>query len=121
MEQTWAGTVTFPEVVKKLLEDRVSSYHVDYLRGEARYYHVDGESIVEKFEHLHPAVANDFNPERLQALIKKVQAGDAKYPEFVNESAAAGCAYYIVYMNGRKVRYFGKDGAEHLEPFPGSN
>lgn len=118
VEGSFKGTITFPEVVKKLLEDGFESYHVDYLAGESRYYHTNGETLTKKTEHRFPDVAQTFYPERLQAIIRKVQAGNASYPEFLNESAAAGCVYYIVSLKGKMVRYFGRDGGEHIEHFP---
>jgi uncharacterized protein YbcV (DUF1398 family) len=49
-----------------------------------------------------------------------VQAGQAWYADFVKEGAAAGCAYYIVYIYGKKMRYLGRDGDEYIQYFPGS-
>ena len=62
-----------------------------------------------------------FSAEGVQAAIRRSQAGLADYSEFLKASAAAGCAYYIVYFGGRKVRYLGKDGGEHVENFPGQS
>ena len=65
-------------------------------------------------------VAADFSAEKIEGINQRVQAGQAAYPDFVREGAAAGCAYYIVYLNGKKVRYFGRDGGEYVQHFPGS-
>ena len=120
IQASFEGTMIFPEIVMALTNDGIESYHVDYIRGEARYYHYSGETHSESIDHLHRSVASEFQPEKLQALIKEVQAGKVKYPEFLERSASLGCAYYIVYMLGKKVRYFGRDGGEHLELFPGT-
>ena len=118
--KTLTGTITFPEVLKTLSSEGIESYHMDYLRGESRYYSQNGESFLIKLEHTFPAVAEEFFPEGVVAAIRRSQAGLSKYPDFIRESAAAGCAYYVVYLNGKKVRYFGRDGGEHVEHFPGA-
>ena len=41
-----SGTLTFPEVVKKLMDAGVEQYHADLLRSEKTYYMPDGESCV---------------------------------------------------------------------------
>ena len=119
IKRTFAGTISFPEVISLLSEEGFVSYHVDYLRGENRYYHANDETISKRPDHKFPKGAKEFSPEKLQAIIRKTQAGSAKYPEFLEESAAAGCVYYIVFMTGKKVIYFGRDGSQHVEHFPG--
>lgn len=111
---------TFPEILATLLKEGVESYHVDFLRNEYRYYTKNGESYVTGVPLVHDGVASEFSVEKLNNINKKVQAGQAGYPDFVKDGTAAGCAYYIVYLYGKKVRYFGRDGGEHVEFFPGS-
>jgi uncharacterized protein YbcV (DUF1398 family) len=115
-----AKTITFPEILATLQKEGVESYHVDFLRNEYRYYARNGTSFVTEVALVHDGVAPDFSAEKLENINKQVQAGKAWYPDFVREGAAAGCAYYIVYLNGRKVRYFGRDGDEYVQYFPGS-
>ena len=90
------------------------------LRNEYRYYAKNGESFVTDVALVHDGVAPVFSAEKLENINKRVQSGQAWYPDFVKEGAAAGCAYYIVYLYGRKVRYFGRDGDEYIQHFPGS-
>ena len=111
---------TFPEILATLAKEGVESHHVDFLRNEYRYNTKNGESFVTEVALVHDGVAPEFSAEKLESINKKVQAGQAAYPDFVKEGAAAGCAYYIVYLNGKKVRYFGRDGGEHVQYFPGS-
>jgi hypothetical protein len=49
-----------------------------------------------------------------------VTSGRAGYADFVRESPAAGRAYYIVYLKGKMVRYFGRNGGEHIQYFSGA-
>lgn len=111
---------TFAELVATLRSEEVESYHVDFLRNEIRYYAKSGESFVTVVALGHNGVAPEFSAEELEAINRRVQSGQAAYPDFVREGAAAGCAYYIVYLEGKKVRYFGRDGGEHVQDFPGS-
>ena len=68
----------------------------------------------------HNGVAAEFSAEKIERSNQRVQTGAASYPDFVTAGAAAGCAYYIADLNGKKVRSFGRDGGEHLQHFPGS-
>jgi uncharacterized protein YbcV (DUF1398 family) len=115
-----AGRVTFAEILAVLAMEGVQSYHVDFLRNEFRYYAKNGESLVVGAPLVHDEVAEEFSAEKLEGINRRVQAGQAGYADFVKEGAAAGCAYYIVYLNGKKVRYFGRDGDEYVQYFPGA-
>lgn len=112
--------ITFPEILATLQKEGVESYHVDFLRNEYRYYAKNGESFATNVALVHDDVAPVFSAEKLENINKQVQSGRAWYPDFVKEAAAAGCAYYIVYVYGRKVRYFGRDGDEYIQHLPGS-
>lgn len=111
---------TFPEILATLRQEGVESYHVDFLRNECRYYAKSGESFVTGAAFEHHGVAPEFSEEKLDAVNRRVQSGQAAYADFIREGAAAGCAYYIVYLEGKKVRYFGRDGGEHVQHCPGS-
>lgn len=120
IEKALAKGITFPEILATLKQEEVESYHVDFLRNECRYYARTGESFVTGVEFEHNGVAAEFSEEKLDAVNRRVQAGQATYADFVRDGAAAGCAYYIVYVGGKKVRYFGRSGGEHVQHFPGS-
>lgn len=115
-----AKEIEFPEILATLARENVESYHVDFLRNEARYYSKSGESFETSMPFEHGPVAGEFSAEKLDAINKRVQAKQATYSDFVKEGPAVGCAYYIVYVNGKKVRYFGRDGGEHIQDLPGA-
>lgn len=115
-----AREIAFPEILAVLKQEEVESYHVDFLRNECRYYAKTGESFVAQAAFEHNGVAPAFSEEKLDAINRRVQSGQAAYADFVREGTAAGCAYYIVYLEGKKVRYFGRHGGEHVQHFPGS-
>ena len=55
MEETTSrslqGTITFGEVVMKLLAIGVESYHADLVRKEKTYYMPDGQTHLEKMDY----------------------------------------------------------------------
>jgi uncharacterized protein YbcV (DUF1398 family) len=118
IQESLNGTMTFPQVVGKLLEQGVESYHVDLTRSENRYYDAGGESAVIEVPHRTHLAAADFSPEGVHAAIRKSQAGEIKYPRFLEEISQAGCVYYIAYLAGKQVIYFGRKGEMHVEKFP---
>ncbi len=121
IDKALAGKITFPEILATLGKDGVESYHVDFLRNEFRCYTGNGRSLVTDLPLAHDGVAFEFSAEKLDGINKRVQSGEWSFADFVRESTAtAGCAFYIVYLTGKKVRYFGRDGGEHVQHFPGS-
>jgi len=117
---TLTRKIPFPEVLGTLKKEGVESYHVDFLRNEVRYYAKAGGSFIIDVAFQHDGVAPEFSAEKLEAINQRVQAGQAAYADFVRDGTAAGCASYIVFLEGKKVRYFGRDGGEHVQHFPGS-
>ena len=118
IDANFSGTITFPEVLAILLKEKVESYHVDFLRNEIRYYGMNGESLVMKTTHSQTHIPEKFDIEQFKTVLKKVQAGKINYEEFCCGSTASGCAYYIVYLNGKQVNYMGRNGEEYIENFP---
>lgn len=119
-DKALAAKIRFPELLAILKKEQIESYHVDFLRNEYRYYARSGESFATTVPLVHAAIASEFSAEGIEVMNRKVQAGEANYADFVSESAPLGCAYYIVYVYGAKVRYFGRDGGEHVQRLPGS-
>lgn len=118
IDNALARKITFSQILATLATEEVESYHVDFLRDEYRYYAKNGESYVTGVPLIHDTVAHEFFTEKLQDINHRVQTGQAGYPDFVKEGAAACCAYYIVYVNGRKVLYFGRNGDEYIQNLP---
>jgi uncharacterized protein YbcV (DUF1398 family) len=114
VEKALTRKITFPEILTTLTREGIESYHVDFLRNEVRYYAKNGESLVVSASFVHQGVAAEFSAEKLEAINRIVQTGQASYADFVREGTAAGCACYVVFLNGRLVRYFGRDGGEHV-------
>lgn len=113
-----AGTMTFPQIVRTLLQIGVDSYHVDLVRSENRYYDSEGNSQVVPMPAKAPKAGQSFSAVAVSAAIKKSQKGEIEYGRFLDEITGAGCVYYIAYLAGKKVIYFGRNGDMHIELFP---
>lgn len=118
---TLAGTLPFPEVVRRLIETGVEYYHVDYVALHKTYYSADGDVIVTPitYEGL-PAVAADFDAVGLRAAILDSQRHGQSYRDFSRRAMAAGVQGYIAFLRGQRVTYWGRGGDQHTEWFPGA-
>jgi uncharacterized protein YbcV (DUF1398 family) len=114
---TQQGKMTFPHVVKGLLEVGVESYFVDFAAKQKTHYLTDGTT--------HPIpmildpgpIAAEFSGGELVAAIRGAQADTVRYPEFVKRSTAAGVIGYWAFLTGKRVIYFGRKGEQHIEEF----
>lgn len=122
-----AGTISFGEVVGRLMDAGIERYHADYCRRENTFYLPDGSSLVVAMAHgdgaaadeARPDIATAFSARDVEGAIRRAQRGEIMYPEFVRLTTAAGCVGYFVQISGRCVQYFGRNGELHVEPFPG--
>lgn len=123
-----AGTISFGDVVGRLMEAGVERYHADYCRRENTFYMPDGSSLVVAMadgdatsaDLAPPPIAAAFSARDVEAAIRCAQRGEIMYPEFVRLTTEAGCVGYFVQLSGRCVQYFGRNGEQHVEPFPGA-
>jgi uncharacterized protein YbcV (DUF1398 family) len=59
-----------------------------------------------------------FNREALISALRKDQAGDSAFPEFLEASWRAGVVRYEVDFMARTVAYYGCNGEEYVEAYP---
>ncbi len=120
LDAAFSATMSFPEVVKTLIQNGFESYHIDYLRGAATYYLVDGGDFEITMPPCATPVAKEFAAPTIQAAIKgaQQQAPGYTYKGFCEKVRAAGCAGYIVSFPGKRVVYFGRTAEMHIEHFP---
>jgi len=115
---TQQGKMTFPQVVKRLLEVGVESYFVDFAAKQKTHYLADGTTHTVPMILEPGPIAAEFNGVELVAAIRGAQADTVRYPEFVQRSTAAGVIGYWAFLTGKRVSYFGRKGEEHVEEFP---
>lgn len=120
MDGAHDGSLSFPDIVAKLIDAGFEGYAVDYRRNTQIFYLPDGDSI--QFEMAdHPGtVGAAFNAPDVAAQVRWAQAEgeDYSYAAFSENVKAAGCAGYFVSFLGRRVRYFGRTAETHVEMFP---
>jgi uncharacterized protein YbcV (DUF1398 family) len=113
-----AGTIAFPDVVRKLTAAGVERYFADLCRGERTYYMPSGESHVDVVGAESEPIAADFTEAGVVAALRAIQRGEILYLEFVRRIQAAGCTSYFVLIAGRRALYFGRKGEVYEELFP---
>jgi uncharacterized protein YbcV (DUF1398 family) len=118
---TLAGTKSFPEIVGMLLNAGVEYYHVDYVGRRKAFYGPEGDLVVTAidFEGL-PSVASTLDAAELRAAILDSQLHGQTYRDFTRRAMAAGVQGYFAFLRGQRVTYFGRDGEQHVEWFPGA-
>jgi uncharacterized protein YbcV (DUF1398 family) len=116
-----SGAVTFPQGVQMLMEAGFDGYAVDYRRSVRTYYLPNGETL-ELPTPPTARVAEHFDASAVKDAIREAQSlvPGYTYHGFCAKAAAAGCAGYMVSFVGKRVVYYGRDGAIHTEYFPGT-
>ncbi|MDE2301327.1 MAG: DUF1398 family protein [Sphingomonadales bacterium] len=114
------GSLSFPEIIGKLISAGFDGYAVDYLRNSQTYYLHDGDCADLDMPHHSGSVAAVFDAAAVQALIRWAQANapDYSYAAFCERVKAAGCAGYLVSFPDRRVVYYGRTAETHVEMFP---
>ena len=125
-ERSVAGEITFPEVVKKLVDVGIEQYHADMYRREKTYYAANGDSHVQSEDGLDPkvfnaeAVAAELNRDGVKEALRLIQREEIVYQEFLRRIQSAGVANYWVYLVGKRAIYVARNGDEYVEWFPGA-
>jgi len=113
-----AGQLHFGEVVARLVAAGVESYAVDYRAGRSTCYLTDGQTLTLPLAVDEGGIPEDFDAAAVLAAIRGAQRGEVMYPQFKQRTRAAGCVGYSVWISGRHVVYFGRNGDSHVERFP---
>ncbi|MCB8822890.1 DUF1398 domain-containing protein [Microvirga rosea] len=114
------GSLSFPEIVGKLITAGFEGYAVDYRRNTQTCYLPDGDSIMLDMPPSSGSVASEFDANKVEFLVRWAQANpaDYSYVAFCEKVKVAGCAGYLVSFLGRRVVYFGRTAETHVEHFP---
>lgn len=114
------GSLSFPEIIGKLIDAGFEGYAVDYRRNNQAHYLPDGDSVEFDMPHSAGAVAATIDSAGVEALVRWAQADgpDYCYSAFCEKVKAAGCAGYLVSFLGRRVVYYGRTAETHVELFP---
>ena len=114
------GSLSFPEIVGKLIGAGFEGYAVDYRRNSQTFYLPDGDSVMLDMQSSAGHAAAAFDAIEIERLVRWAQANpaDYSYVAFCEKAKGAGCAGYIVSFLGRRVVYFGRTAETHVEHFP---
>ncbi|CCJ07467.1 DUF1398 domain-containing protein [Methylocystis sp. SC2] len=115
-----SNSMSFPEIVGKLMQAGFESYAIDFRRATATYYLPDGESVVFSTPRLEAPIAPALDTNIVGAAIREAQqsAPGYTYLGFCRKVMAGGCAGYVVSFSGRRAVYFGRTAETHIEHFP---
>lgn len=116
--ESHAGLLNFPETLGCLLEVGVESYFADYRNQSSTYYFSSNVALSVPMKTPSVQIPNVFNKECVISAIRGAQSDVIRYPEFLKLTMLAGCIGYIVWIAGRHVSYFGRQGEVHVEHFP---
>ena len=114
-----AGLLTFSEVLSRLVDVGVESYFADYRNNSTTYYLSSNEAHSVPMEMPLVEIPNSFSKDGIVSAILSAQSDAVRYPEFLKLTMSAGCIGYIVWITGKHVSYFGRQGEVHAERFPG--
>ena len=120
MAETQTSQLTFPGVVRRLMEVGVESYFCDAAAMQETFYLRDGQTHTAKMMLPHLPIAEEFSKEGIVAAVRGAQNDTIRYPEFMRQATAVVVIAYWAYLTGRKVVYFGRKGEMHTEDFPGA-
>ena len=114
------GSLSFPEIIGKLIDAGFEGYAVDYRRNSQTYYLTDGDCVELDLPHSGGGVAATFDNSGVEELVRWAQADgpDYSYAAFCEKVKDAGCAGYLVSILGRRVVYYGRTAETHVELFP---
>jgi uncharacterized protein YbcV (DUF1398 family) len=118
---TLTGELSFPQIVGLLIEAGVEFYHVDYLALQKTFYSGEGAIVSTPIplENL-PPVAADFDATALHANIHDSQQNHQSWHDFTVRAMSGGVQGYFAFLRGQRVTYFGRQGDQHTEWFPGA-
>ncbi len=98
----------------------VEYYHVDYIQLQVTFYGANGAIVAPLNLDGLPAVARDFDMAALRQAILDSQQKSQTYREFSQRAMRAGVQGYVVFLQGARVTYLGRQGDQHTEWFPGA-
>lgn len=118
---TLDGSLPFPQIVGKLIAEGVEYYHVDYAAMTFTFYGSSGSTVTAPltFEGL-PSISGNFDASALKAAIVDSQQHGQKFRAFCDRAMDAGVKGYFAFLRGQRVTYFGRQGDQHTEWFPGA-
>jgi uncharacterized protein YbcV (DUF1398 family) len=121
-QATLDGSMPFSQIVGNLIAQGVEYYYVDYALKSFTFYSADGAAVHGSLslEGL-PLIAENFGVAELKAAILDSQLNGQEFRVFCQRAVSAGVQGYFAFLRGQRVTYFGRQGDQHTEWFPGAS
>lgn len=109
----------YPYLAEALRQAGVSRYVVNLPSTQTIFFAKEG-NVVAQSEVLVNGMSEvpPFNRGAFLEVLKKSQAGDISFPEFLKGSWEAGVLHYEADLISRKVSYYGSSGESYIEDYP---
>jgi len=114
---TFTGRMPFSSLVTTLEKMGVESYRVDMAQQSTCYHMLNGEVMSESF-HFDGDMAQDFDDGEIRLAILDLKQNHLEHKEFLKRIMKAGITSYTIFMKGRKIIFYGRNGDSYLENFP---
>ncbi len=116
--ESHAGLLNFPEALRRLMAVGVESYFSDFRNQLTTYYLSSNGAHAVPMTMPSIDIPISFNKDGIVSAIRSAQSDVVRYPEFLKLTMSAGCVGYMVWIAGKHVSYFGRQGEVHIEHFP---
>lgn len=109
----------FPHLAEALRQAGAIRYIVTLPSCQTIYFTNEG-SVVAPTEALVKGLSEvpHFNRDAFVAILRKSQAGETTFPEFLKGTWENGVIHYEADLISRKVSYYGSDGESYTEDYP---
>ena len=120
-QATVTDAMPFAEIVGRLIAEGVEYYHVDYASLQFRFYGTEGGVVaVPLLLGMPQRIGSSLDKTALRAAILDSQQNGQKFKDFSRRAVEAGVVGYVAFLSGKRVAYFGRQGDQHVEWFPGA-
>lgn len=114
---SFTSKMPFSSLVTTLEKMGVESYRVDMAQKSTCYHMLNGEVMSESF-YFDGDVAQGFDDGEIRSAIFDIKNNYLEYKEFLKRIMDAGTASYTIFMTGRKIIFYGRNGDSYIENFP---
>lgn len=113
------NTLSFPDGIMQLIQAGVQFQYIDLIQLVTISYSVNNDYLIDNMvfdEKIY--VESNFDIDIIQKAIRLSQEENLPFIEFCKMAAQAGCIGYHIFIYGKKVVYYGREGQSHIEFFP---
>lgn len=117
---SFTSKMSFPILIATLEKMGVESYRVDLSLQATCYCMATGEVMSESFQ-FDTNIAEKFDDGEIRAAVAACNSSNLDHKEFLKRIMGAGISSYTIYLRGRKIIYYGRNGDSYIDNFPRKN